>query len=355
MKARLGVLATLAAASLAVAACTSASAPTGGAAASASSPATKGATHGGITIGFANPQDTQPVLQAFQQALTAAAAREGDHVIALNAALSVNQQVSDIQTLITDKVNAIVVFPLAGPALVPVLTQARKAGIKLIGYNALIPGATPPTSAAPYDTDLDQGIIVKGAKDAAGYVANALNGKGNVVGINIGAPVPSLDAFVANYKAYVTSGHPGIHWLATLSDQTDSLSGGQTAMQDAITRFHGKINAVMAYTDESAIGAANALQQAGIKNTVLVGQQGNADGINAIRAGRIQGDIDVQPWKQAVYALAMAQALIAHKSVPVMVEFPTVFITKTNLSSYVPWDTAISEISAGKIPLSVKF
>lgn len=327
--------------------------------AASSTPATGSSTpatsSGGITIGFANPQDTQPVLQAFQQALTAAAQREGDKVIALNAALSVNQQVSDIQTLITDKVNVIVVFPLAGPALVPVLTQARKAGIKLIGYNALIPGPKPPKSAAPFNTDLDQGIIVQGAQDAANYVDAQLKGHGNVVGINIGAPVPSLDAFVANYKADVTKGHSGVHWLGTAVDQTDSLSGGQTAMADAITRYHGKINAVMAYTDESAIGAANALRQAGIKNVTIVGQQGNQDGINAIKAGTIQGDIDTQPWKQAIYAFNMAKDLMAGKSLPPIIEFPSVFITKSNLSSYVPWNTAISEIASGKMSLSVPF
>lgn len=327
--------------------------------AASSTPATGSSTpatgSGGITIGFANPQDTQPVLQAFQQALTAAAQREGDKVIALNAALSVNQQVSDIQTLITDKVNVIIVFPLAGPALVPVLTQARKAGIKLIGYNALIPGPKPPKSAAPFNTDLDQGIIVQGAQDAANYVDAQLKGHGNVVGINIGAPVPSLDAFVANYKADVTKGHSGVHWLGTAVDQTDSLSGGQTAMADAITRYHGKINAVMAYTDESAIGAANALRQAGIKNVTIVGQQGNQDGINAIKAGTIQGDIDTQPWKQAIYAFNMAKDLVAGKSLPPIIEFPSVFITKANLSSYVPWNTAISEIASGKMSLSVPF
>lgn len=356
MKRRSGALAALAAASALVttlAACSSASAPTGNAPVKPTAASSSG--HGGITIGFANPQDTQPVLQAFQSALTAGAAREGDHVISLNAGLNVNQQVSDIQTLITDKVKAIIVFPLAGPALVPALTQARKAGIKLIGYNALIPGPTAPASAAPFDADLDQGIIVKGARDAASYVQGALHGHGNVLGINIGAPVPSLDAFVANYRTYVTAGHPGIHWLGTAADQTDSLSGGQTATADAITRYGKKINAVMAYTDEAAIGAANALQQAGLKNIVIVGQQGNADGISALKAGRIQGDIDVQPWKQALYALAMAKDLVSGMSVPALVQYPTVFITKSNVASYVPWDSAISQISSGKTSLSVKF
>lgn len=346
-------------ASLAIAACTSATTPasSGGNPTTTASASSSGsvAGHKSITIGFANPQDTQPVLQAFQQALTAAAARAGDKVIALNAGLSVNQQVSDIQTLVTDKVNVLIVFPLAGPPLVPALTAAHKAGIKLIGYNALIPTGTAPATAAPFDTDLDQGIVIKGAKDAASYVAGALNGKGNVLGINIGAPVPSLVAMVNNYKADVTSGHPGIHWLATVFDQSDSRSGGQVAMQDAITRYHGKINAVMSYTDEAAIGAANALHQAGVKNIVIIGQQGNADGISAIRSGLIQGDIDTQPWKEALYALAMAQDLAAGKSVPPLVEFPSVFITKANLSSYVPWATAIQEITSGSMSLNVSF
>ncbi len=357
MRRRSGALALVAIAAVAtLAACTSASAPTGSSAAKPSSAASSSSPgKGGITIGFANPQDTQPVLQAFQAALEAGAAREGDKVVALNAALNVNQQVSDINTMITDKVKVIIVFPLAGPALVPVLTQARKAGIKLIGYNALIPGGTAPKSAAPFDADLDQGIIVKGAQDAASYVQTALHGKGNVLGINIGAPVPSLDALVANYQKYVTAGHSGIKWLGTAADATDSLSGGQTATADAITRYGKKINAIMSYTDEAGIGAANALRQAGVKNVVIVGQQGNADGIAAIKSGQIQGDIDVQPWKQALYALAMAKDLLAGKNVAALVQYPTVFITKANVSSYVPWNTAITQIKSGEMPVAVTY
>lgn len=362
MNIRKGALAAIVVgASLTVAACTSASSagssgnstPSSSAAATSSasgSPSASTASH--ITIGFANPQDTQPVLQSFQAALIAAADKAGDKVIALNAGLSVNQQVSDIQTFITDKVNVIIVFPLAVPPLQAALTQAKNAGIKLIGYNAILPGTA---SAAPFDTDLDQGIIVNGAKDAASYVSTALKGKGNVLGINIGAPVPSLIAMVNNYKADVTAGNPGIKWLETATDATDSLSGGQVAAQDAITRYHGNIQAVMSYTDEAAIGAYNALKAAGVKNTIIIGQQGDSDGINAIKAGKIQGDIDTQPWKEALYALKMAQDLMAGQTLPAIVEYPAVFITKANLSSYVPWSTAISEISDGSMSLNVSF
>jgi len=354
---RKGALAAaLAAASLAVAACTSASSTgttSGGSTPTSTASGSSAAqTSSHITIGFANPQDTQPVLQAFQAALTAAATRAGDKVISLNAGLSVNQQVSDIQTFITDKVNVIIVFPLAVPPLQAALAQAHAAGIKLVGYNAILPGTA---SAAPFDTDLDQGIVEGGAKDAASYVSSTLKGKGNVLGINIGAPVPSLIAMVNNYKTDVTSGNPGIKWLETATDASDSLSGGQTAAADAITRYHGNIQAVMSYTDEAAIGAYNALKAAGVKNVVIIGQQGNADGINAIKSGEIQGDIDTQPWKEALYALKMSQDLAAGTSVPAIVEYPSVFITKANLSSYVPWQTAIQQISSGSMSLDVSF
>lgn len=356
MNIRKGALAAaLAAASLTVAACTSASS-TGTTGSSTPTTTASGSsaaqTSSHITIGFANPQDTQPVLQAFQAALTAAATRAGDKVISLNAGLSVNQQVSDIQTFITDKVNVIVVFPIAVPPLQSALAQAHAAGIKLLGYNAILPGSA---SAAPFDTDLDQGIVVNGAKDAASYVSGALKGKGNVLGINIGAPVPSLIAMVNNYKSDVTSGNSGIKWLETATDATDSLSGGQTAAADAITRYHGNIQAVMSYTDEAAIGAYNALKAAGVKNVVIIGQQGNSDGINAIKSGEIQGDIDTQPWKEALYALKMSQDLVAGTSLPAIVEYPSVFITKSNLASYVPWQTAIQQISSGSMSLTVSF
>lgn len=174
--------------------------------ASSSSPSTVPKTS--YTIGFSNPQGTQPVLNNFQQALTEAANREGIKVTSLNAALSVNNQVSDIQQFINEKVNAIVVFPLAGPPLVPVLTAARKAGIAVLGYNAITSGASTASAIYPYSADLNQGLIHQGAQLAAAYVAKQLHGKGNVLGVGIAAPVPALRV----HERRAGSGHHGTLW-----------------------------------------------------------------------------------------------------------------------------------------------
>ena len=302
----------------------------------------------GYTIGFSNPQGTQPVLDAFQAVLTKAGAREGITVKSLNAALTVGKQVSDIQQFINEKVKAIVVFPLAGPPLVPVLTAARKAGIAVLGYNAVQTATATPKKIYPYSANINQNIVNDGAKLASAFVDKKLKGKGNVLGVDIAAPVPSLHAFMASEAKDVTAGHPGVKWLETVSDVTDNIAGAAGPVADTLTKYHNKVAAVMAYFDGAAIGAAHALKAAGVK-AVVVGQQGNETGITAIKNGELTATIDLEPYKEGLIALTMVKDLVEGKRVPTIVTAPVTLITKRNLKSYEPWGKALKEIAKGKL------
>lgn len=302
------------------------------------------------TIGFSNPQGTQAVLDVFQQALTKAGAREGIKVTSLNAALTVGKQVSDIQQFINEKVKAIVVFPLAGPPLIPVLTSARKAGIVVLGYNAVTAETSTAKALYPFNADINQGIIHEGARLAAAYMVSALHGKGNVLGVDIASPVPSLHAFMASEQHDVTSGHPGIHWLETVSDQTDDIAGAAGPVADALTKYHNAIAGVMAYFDGAAIGAAQSLKAAGTK-AVVIGQQGNTTGIAAIKSGKMDATINLMPYNQALIALTMVKDLVAGKTkaVPLVVHPPVQLITKATLRKYVSWTSEMAKIAKGTL------
>ncbi len=332
-------------ASMLLAACSSSSASGSSATTAVAAHSAAGSSY---TIGFSNPQGTQPVLDNFQQALTSAAGREGIKVTSLNAGLSVNKQVSDIQQFINEKVKAIVVFPLAGPPLVPVLTAARKAGIIVLGYNAVTTSTATSASLYPYNADVNQGLIHEGAKLAADFVAAQLKGKGTVLGVGIAAPVPSLHAFMSAEQADVTAGNPGITWLETVADQTDDIAGAATPVADALTKYGNKVSAVMAYFDGAAIGAAQSLKAAGV-HAVVVGQQGNSDGIAAIKSGEIDATLNEMPYEQALIALAMVKNLVAGKTVPLVVHPPIELVTKATLGSYVPWSTGLAEVASGKL------
>jgi ABC-type sugar transport system substrate-binding protein len=322
-----------------------------------SSSATNSGTAGKqLVIGWANPQAKQPQFQTFTDALNAAAAREHVKVITLDGQANPSVQVSNIQTFITDHVDAIIVFPDDVNALNPSLTKAAQAGIKIVALNAFEPAAAKatPQVPAPYSTDLDWGYV-DGPYLMGKYVAKQLNGKGNVVGIKIPVPVPSLNAMLAADQRYVTEGNPGIRWLGTLPDATDDLAGARSSMADAITRFKGNIQAVMSYTDIGGIGARQALTAAGIKNVVIVGSEGNQTGIDALKAGQIQGDVDYQPYTAAVWALAMAKKVVNNEPFPKFVRLPIKFYTQDNVDSYRPWTEGVNDIKTGKTSLNVTF
>lgn len=307
------------------------------------------------TIGWANPQGIQPIFIAFTKALDAAAKRAKVKVITLNGEATPEVQVSDIQTFITDKVTAIIVFPLVPAAEAKILQTAANAGIKIIGLNAILPPAAgvTPKVPAPYSTDLDWGYVT-GPYAEAKFVDQQLHGKGNVVGIKIPLPVPSLDAMLGAYRKYVTQGHPGIHWLGTLPDATDTLAGARTSMADAITRYKGNIQAVMAYTDIAGIGAYEALKAAGMKHVVIVGQQGNPIGVAALKKGEIQADIDTKPYAAALWALKQAQLIVGGKPYLKYLRLPITMLTKKNVKTWETWTKGIKAIADGKTSLNVK-
>ncbi len=325
-------------------------------ASSAGTPDAGSATPSGkqITIGWADPQAKQPIFTAFTQALNAAAARSNVKIITLDGQANPSQQVSDIQTFITKKVDAILVFPLVPEAENTILNKARQAGIKIIGLNAIMPSAykQTPDVAAPYDANLDWGYV-DGPYAEGKFVAEQLGGKGNVLGIKIPVPVPSLDAMLSAYQNSVTDGNPGIKWLTILPDKTDDLAGARASMADAITRYHGDIQAVLAYTDISAIGAAQALEAAGVKNVVIVGQQGNPTGVAALKSGQIQADIDTQPNTAALWALKMVTDVVNGNSYPKFARLPIRLLTKDNVDTWVPWSQGLDDIKSGKTSLDV--
>jgi ribose transport system substrate-binding protein len=300
-------------------------------------------------VGFSNPTAAQPILATFQNALVAAGKKLNIKVVSIDAALNVEKQVSDIDDLIAEHVNGIIVFPLAPATLTPALDRARKAGIKVLGFNAVVQKPKNGASIAPYNANFDQGEDYQGAKLLAQYVSKQLHGSGNVLGIGIATPVPSLHFMVAQYQTYLKQLAPKVKWLETVSNATDDIAGGETVAAEAATRYAGKINAVMAYNDDSAIGAAIALKNAGVKNPIIVGQNGDPEGVAAIEDGQMSAMVDIVPWREALVAATMMNDLLTGKSVPDWVATPDVMYTKSNIGQRLSWTKAVQEISNGTL------
>jgi ribose transport system substrate-binding protein len=295
------------------------------------------------TIGFTNPIASNDQLHTLQEAIAARAEALGSKVISLDDQLDVNKQVSDIDQLVAQGVDAIIVFPLDPKAITPAVQRAEDAGIKTIGINATL-GNTDATSAAPFDAAVNQGEEEM-ATGTANFVVDKLGGKGNVLGIGLGIPVPTIEYQMQVMQKVVTDG--GLTWLDRVDNPTDDAAGAQPVVEQALLRFP-KIDAIMAYNDPSALGAVAAVKAAGKQgNIVITGANGVA--LDQVRNGDIALSYDLLPWVQGICYVNVITDILNGKQVPVTTVAPVQQITPDTVDKVLDWNDAMSQIKDGTL------
>jgi len=300
------------------------------------------------TVGFSDPAGTQEVDQVYGQALAAAAPYYDMCVTYMDAGLDVNKQVQDINTFIAQEVDAIMVFPLSPGSLDAALEKAQEAGIVTIGLSALVLEEQPTAEEMGYyDALFDQNSAIGGAKQLADAFGSDLEGA-NVLGVGLGFPVESLQAMVSNYDRF--TGEYGANWMATVENPTDDIGGAQQVVSEALTRFQGeKIDAVYAYNTSSAVGAAQALSAVGQDDAIVVGQNGDSIGVDALESGQIDAVTDLVPWRTALQLLEIASALLEGEEVAPLTFGRTIMYTQETLSERLTWEDAVAQIADGTL------
>jgi ribose transport system substrate-binding protein len=297
----------------------------------------------GLVIGFTNPIASNDQLHTLQEAIIARAQALGDKVIALDDNLDVNKQVSDIDQLVAQGVDAIIVFPLDPNAIKPAVQRAEAAGIKTIGINLTL-GDTSATSVSPYDASVNQGEQEM-ATGTAKFVCDQLNDQGNVLGVGLGVPVPTIEYQMKVMQDEVTK--CGLTWLARVDNPTDDAAGAQPVVEQALLRFPD-INAIMDYNDPSALGAVAAVKAAGKAGQILI-TGANGVALDQVKSGEIALSYDLLPWLQGICYVNVITDIVAGTSVPVTTVVPVQQILPTNVDKVLDWDTAISQIKSGKL------
>lgn len=303
-----------------------------------------GSKDGSFTVGISNPQGAQPILNVTQDSFIAAAKRDGIEVKTLDAQLDPAKQVTDIDQFVAQKVDLIVVFPLDENALKPALKRADDAGIKVVGWGAL---SSPKADPGVLATNVETAGKQSNAK-LTDYVKAKLGGKGNVLGVGFAIPVPALEMLLRDYKSGVTA-DSDITWLGRVDNPTDDIAGAQKVVATALTKYRNDVRAITAYSDGSAIGASVAAKAAGLKDVVIVGQNGDDDGIAAVKDGRISATIDLVPWRTGLILETVSKALLEGEKVPSYIDTTAVLYDKANLGDRLAWDTAQSQIADGKL------
>ncbi|MFJ4248121.1 rhizopine-binding protein [Pseudomonas sp. DTU12.3] len=245
-----------------------------------------------------------------------------------DARSDVVKQLSQVESFISQKVDAIVVNPVDTAATRKITEAAVKAGIPLVYVNR-----------RPDDLKLPKGVVTVASNDLeAGemqmqYLADKMGGKGEIV-ILLGDLANNSTTNRTKGVKEVLAKYPNIK---VEQEQTGIWlrDKGMTLVNDWLTQGR-KFDAVVSNNDEMAIGAAMALQQAGVdKGSVLIaGVDGTPDGLNAIKKGSMAVSVFQDAKGQADGSIDTAVKMAKNEAVEQNVWVPYRLITPENVDTF---------------------
>ncbi|BBP76926.1 rhizopine-binding protein [Pseudomonas gingeri NCPPB 3146 = LMG 5327] len=245
-----------------------------------------------------------------------------------DARSDVVKQLSQVESFISQKVDAIVVNPVDTAATKKITEAAVKAGIPLVYVNR-----------RPDDLNLPKGVVTVASNDLeAGqmqmqYLADKLGGKGDIV-ILLGDLANNSTTNRTKGVKEVLAKYPNIK-IDQEQTGTWLRDKGMTLTNDWLTQGR-KFDAVVANNDEMAIGASMALNQAGVKKgTVLIaGVDGTPDGLRAVEKGDMTVSVFQDAKGQADGSIDTAVKMIKKEPVEAAVWVPYKLITPQNVKDF---------------------
>ena len=282
----------------------------------------------GAKIAVITPYLAQPGTQFYVEAFQDQAKANGWDVNVIDTKGDVAAAIGRIEDASNQKVDAIVIN--VDPAQVAAgLETAKKAGIPVFGMDS---GASPLLVTNVTSNGYSM------AADTAAYIANRINGKGNVVMFVFDA-FPPVQARGVIADA-IFKNNPEIKVLDRVTpDVKDGGVADSRAKMEAILAAHpdkGSISAVWAAWDQPALGALQAIEAAGRggEGIVITGIDANPQAREAIaKGGNFEASM-AQDFKGIgkTTADAVKRTLAGEKIKQGVIYVPTKLITSTNVN-----------------------
>ncbi len=277
-------------------------------------------------IGVLEPNMAIPHFVAQAYGFVDEAEKLGAKVILYDAGehKNVAKQVSQMEDLIANKVDAICLVPGTTATAVAQVDQALAAGIPVVNVNIM--SDNPKVVGRIRSDDYEMGRL------QGEFIVKALKGNGTVVMLS---GVSGNSAFIMRAKGFqeYVAKHPGIK---VLSEQwtPNATDKGLKTMEDWSQAFP-KIDAVYSGADRLAIGAVQALLAQGKKpgQVVVTTIDYNDDTERLVREGWISAAMVQTPVLMGRWGIRVALLAIEKKPIPDKLLTPTYVVTKENADS----------------------
>jgi ribose transport system substrate-binding protein len=289
-----------------------------------------------VTIGFSAPAADHGWIAGITQAARDTADQYDD--IDLQVAEGTNDvstQISQVETFINDKVDAIVLLPFDGAALTPVALQAMQAGIPVINVDREFDS---PFAARTTILGDNYGMGVS----AGTYICSRLGDKPDAI-IGEVAGIDSLPLTQDRSKGFADAlkgcGLKVSHRVAA----EFTVESGEEQMSNLL-QAAPKLDAVWNHDDDQGVGVLAAIENAGRDEFFMVGGAGSANAMRHIQDGdSVLEATVIYPHTQAADGIKLARLIAQGKSlsdltsqgVPRRIMLNAPVVTKDNVDEFI--------------------
>jgi len=275
------------------------------------------------TFGFTSMRISNPFFAVIEQTIREEVEKNGDKLISVDPDMDPAKQISQIEELITKKIDAIFINPVDWEEIKPALVALNQAKIPIINYDAPVK-----------DIDL-----------VTAYVGSDNWNAGYVCGVDLakrfpnGGPIAVLDCpGMRSLRDRIDGFNEAIlgkgFTIVFLRDALGNSVDGQRYTEELI-KSNTQVLAIMGGNDPTALGAYAACQAAGRTNILIWG----VDGSPLVKAeiakrGQFAGSGAQSPINIAKTSVEIAYKILNRKPYQKDVPVETFIINQDNIADF---------------------
>jgi ribose transport system substrate-binding protein len=281
------------------------------------------------TIAVFTKNSTNPAYAAFRLAVDRVAGASGARAVHFvpEKPDDVVEQTTFVDQVLADRPDVIIFIPVDDVAMVDPVKKLNAAKVPIVLVSNTLPGQ--------FITFVGADDVAIGYREAS-YLFEHMCRKGRIVVLEGTPAAPTSRARLRGYaRAFAET--PGIRVLASAAGNFQQVDGKR-----AMAKFlqdHPHIDAVLSANDSMALGALEALDEAG-RTATVIGINGILPAVQQIEAGRMLATVDFNMFKIGCTAAHAALRHLRGEPLPAKVILPAEVIDRTN---YRAWLTPVEQ------------
>jgi ribose transport system substrate-binding protein len=277
-----------------------------------------------LQIGVALPVDSGAFIQEVRRGLQRPADSLGFELLVANAGGDTARQAAQVDSLVAQRVAAVVIDPVDGTAIAAAVARANRAHVPVFTLVDAVEGEGAVVSHIGSDDRM-------GGELVGWYVAQRLKGGGNVAILDQPRAASARDRLAGLRLAF--SRFPNIRIVASPAVEPASR---EAARQKTATLLAAdqRIDAFVGATDDLALGALDGVQAAGRKDVLVAGFGASPEARAAILQGTaLVADVAPDPYTIGRYALLVAASHLRSNRVASLVPVPVRLVNRDSLAA----------------------